>query len=136
MEFKTDANIVVVKLEHGEDLFKELGNVIISTSISSGMIVSGIGMLKNAELGYYNGKNYISKKFEKSVELVGLHGSIVENTFHIHCSIADNKHRVYGGHLFKAQVSNICEILILKLENIKLKRVLDKKTRLKILKIG
>lgn len=136
MEFKADANFVVVKLEHGENLFKELGNVIIHAGISSGMIVSGIGMLKDVELGYYNGKNYISKKFEKSMELAGLHGSIAENTFHIHCSIADNKHRVYGGHLSKAQVSTVCEILILKLENIKLKRVLDKKTRLKILKIG
>ena len=63
-----------------------------------------------------------------------MQGSIAE-TFHIHCTLADEKQRIYGGHLFKGIVSVVNEIVILKLNKIKLKREEDKKTGLKTLKI-
>ncbi|MCG2827121.1 MAG: DUF296 domain-containing protein, partial [Thermoplasmatales archaeon] len=67
-------------------------------------------------------------------ELVSMHGSIAE-TFHIHCTLADEKQRVYGGHLFKGIVSVVNELMILKLNKIRLKREKDKKTGLKTLEI-
>lgn len=135
MEFKTEANFILVKLEDGEDLLDELENVARQANLLAGMIISGIGMLRNLELGYFNGKNYIRRKFKGPMELVALHGTIAEGGIHLHCGLADKENKLYGGHLFKAQVSVANEILILKLESIKLKRGFDKKLGLKVLKV-
>ncbi|MCG2826318.1 MAG: DUF296 domain-containing protein [Thermoplasmatales archaeon] len=135
MQFKTESNIVIVRLDDGEDFFESMEKVVKSCEIESGMILSGIGQLKNFELGYFDGKKYVKKTFEKPMELVSMHGSIAE-TFHIHCTLADEKQRVYGGHLFKGIVSVVNELIILRLTKIKLGRKLDKKTGLKTLKIG
>jgi len=134
MQFKTESNIVIVRLDDGEDFFESMEKVVKSCEIESGMILSGIGQLKNFELGYFNGGKYVKKTFEKPMELVSMHGSIAE-TFHIHCTLADEKQRVYGGHLFKGIVSVVNELMILKLNKIRLKREKDKKTGLKTLEI-
>ncbi|MBU2565501.1 MAG: DNA-binding protein [Candidatus Thermoplasmatota archaeon] len=134
MQFKTESNIVIVRLDDGEDFFESMEKVVKSCEIESGMILSGIGQLKNFELGYFDGEKYVKKTFEKPMELVSMHGSIAE-TFHIHCTLADEKQRVYGGHLFKGIVSVVNELMILKLNKIRLKREKDKKTGLKTLEI-
>jgi len=134
MQFKTESNLVIVKLDDGEDFFESMEKIVKKCSIESGIVLSGIGQLKNFELGYFDGKKYVRKTFEKPMELVSMHGSIAES-FHIHCALADEKQRIYGGHLFKGVVGVVNEIVILKLSKIKLKRVLDKKTGLKTLKI-
>ena len=134
MQLKTESNIVIVKLDDGEDFFESMKRIVKKCNLSSGVLLYGIGQLKNCELGYFNGKKYIKKTFKKPMELVSMHGTIAE-TFHIHCTLADEKQKVYGGHLFKGTVSVVNEIVILKLNKIKLKREEDKKTGLKILKI-
>jgi len=134
MQFKTESNIVIVRLDDGEDFFESMEKVVKSCEIESGMILSGIGQLKNFELGYFDGEKYVKKTFEKPMELVSMHGSIAE-TFHIHCTLSDEKQRVYGGHLFKGIVSVVNELMILKLNKIRLKREKDKKTGLKTLEI-
>lgn len=134
MQLKTESNIVIVKLDDGEDFFESIERIVKECDISSGMVLSGIGQLKNFELGYFDGKKYVKKTFKKPMELVSMQGSIAE-TFHIHCALADEKQRIYGGHLFKGIVSVVNEIMILKLNKTKLKREEDKKTGLKTLKI-
>ena len=134
MQFKEELNIVIVKLSNGENFFESMKKVVKSCEIESGIILSGIGQLKNFELGYFDGKKYVKKIFEKPMELVSMQGSIAEN-FHIHCTLADESQNVYGGHLFKGVVSVVNEIVILRLNKIKLKRKLDKKTGLKTLRI-
>ena len=134
MEFKTESNVVVVKLCDGEDFFESMEKIVKKCNIESGIVLCGIGQLKNFELGYFDGKKYVRKTFEKPMELVSMQGSIA-GTFHIHCALADEKQRIYGGHLFKGVVGVVNEIVILKLNKIKLKREKDKKTGLKPLKI-
>ncbi|MDI6916391.1 MAG: DUF296 domain-containing protein [Thermoplasmatales archaeon] len=134
MKLKIESNIVVVKLDDGEDFFESMEKIVKSCNISSGMVLSGIGQLKNFELGYFDGKKYVRKTFKKPMELVSMQGSIA-GTFHIHCALADEHQNVYGGHLFKGIVSVVNEITILKLNKIKLRREEDKKTGLKTLEI-
>ncbi len=134
MQFKTESNLVIVKLDDGEDFFESMEKIVKSCDIESGIILSGIGQLKNFELGYFDGKKYTKKTFEKPMEIVSMQGSIAE-TFHLHCTLADEKQRVHGGHLFKATVNVVNEIVILRLNKIKLKREKDKKTGLKTLRI-
>jgi len=134
MQFKTESNIVIAKLNDGEDFFKSMEKIVKKCNIKSGIVLAGIGQLKNFELGYFDGKKYVKKTFKKPMELVSMQGSIAE-TFHIHCALADEKQNVYGGHLFNGVVGVVNEIVILKLNKIKLKREKDKKTGLKTLKI-
>lgn len=134
MQFKTESNIVVAKLDDGEDFFESMEKIVKKCNISSGIVLSGIGQLKNFELGYLDGKKYVKKTFKKPMELVSMQGSIAE-TFHIHCALADKDQNVYGGHLFKGRVSVVNEIVILRLNKTKLKREEDKTTGLKTLKV-
>lgn len=128
MESAEEDGIVIVKLQQDEDLLSSLEMVCERHRINSGIILSGIGMLKGAEIGYFNGREYIKKRFPEPLELVSLIGSIAygkERTIHLHCALADEEHKLIGGHLFKGTVNVINEITILKLNKMTLRRELN-----------
>jgi predicted DNA-binding protein with PD1-like motif len=130
---------IVLKLDDGDDLSENLRIAIKHYHITSGFIVMGIGMLKNIEIGYFTGSGYKQKRLEKPHELISLQGSIStkgEVIIHLHCSLANDKHEVVGGHLTGATVCVLNEILIKKTENIVLKRNLNPFTGLRELYIS
>ena len=137
MKSRREGNIILLRLEDGEDLIPSLEKAIRVNNISSGMILAGIGMLRDFEIGYYDGKDYRRKKIEMPHELVALHGSIASGPegmrFHIHTALANPEHRIIGGHLFKATVGVVNEISILALDNIGLVRNRDERTGLMLL---
>ena len=53
MHGRTEGNFVVLKLDDGEELFECLEKAITEFDIRSGMIISGIGMLANFEIGFF-----------------------------------------------------------------------------------
>ena len=42
MQLKTESNIVIVKLDDGEDFFESIERIVKECDISSGMVLSGI----------------------------------------------------------------------------------------------
>jgi predicted DNA-binding protein with PD1-like motif len=113
---------------------ESLRNAIKQFNIVSGFVTVGIGMLKNVEIGYFNGKSYNHKCLEKPHELISLQGSIStkgEVIIHLHCSLANENHNIVGGHLFGATVCVLNEILIKRTENIVLGRNLNPETGLR-----
>lgn len=107
--------------------------------ITSGFVVAGIGMLRNTEIGYFTSSGYEKKRLDMPHELVSLQGSIStkgEVIIHLHCSLANEKHDLVGGHLFGATVCVLNEILIKKTDNIVLGRNLNSETGLKELDIS
>jgi len=89
--------------------------------------MSGIGMLKNAVVGYFNGKEYIKEKVEGAAELVSMQGNIGRDgkgdvICHIHVALAISDHRLIGGHLLEGEVNVVNEIALRKLEDIKILR--------------
>jgi predicted DNA-binding protein with PD1-like motif len=138
MQSAKERNHVIIKLDDGEDLFEALAVQIDKHEIESGLILSGIAMLGNFEIGFYNGTEYIKERFADPMELLSMHGSIAsaqESRIHIHVGLANNEHRVFGGHLFSAKVCMLNEIVLLKLDEIPLKRELNEKSGLIELKI-
>ncbi len=137
MKSRMKGNILMVRLEDGEDLMSSLEKALKANDVSSGIILTGIGMLRDFEIGYYDGKEYRRKKIETPHELVALHGSIASEPegmrFHIHTALANPEHRIIGGHLFKATVGVVNEISILVLDNIGLVRNRDERTGLMLL---
>lgn len=139
MQSAQEKDHIVVKFDNGEDVFKSLEIVIEKYNINSALILSGIGMLKDIEIGYYNGKNYIIERFVDPMELLSMHGSITmgkENRIHIHVSLANSEHKVFGGHLIKAKVCVLNEIVILQIYKFDLTRKLNPKSSLMELEIS
>jgi predicted DNA-binding protein with PD1-like motif len=134
MQFKEKENLIFARLFPNEDLFNSLKEICKKTKIKTGVIISGIGQLKNFELGYFKQKgNYCPQSFKKPFELLSLNGNIIKDgkdyKFHLHSVLSDEDKKVIGGHLLKGQVEVTNEIVILK-SSAKLKRKKEKETGL------
>lgn len=132
MKHKAAENVLIVKLEDGEDVQSSLVTLCDKYGIRMGWVHSGIGIIREFTLGYYTGKDYKKKFFNEPHELLSLTGTITLDAkipIHLHASVADQEYRVFGGHLFGGKVTNLNEILISKMpEEIKLDRKLNPKT--------
>jgi len=105
----------MLRLDEGEDLFTALGDFARSQEIRAAAVVSGIGMLKEVTIGYWNGSEYVRKELTEPHELVGLHGSIAEAdgpSIHLHAALAAPSHQLVGGHLMRGTVCVLNELLI------------------------
>lgn len=139
MQSSEESNHIIVKLDDGDDVFDSLDKVIEKHGIDSALVLSGIGMLRDFEIGYYNGERYINELFVDPMELLSMHGSIAsgkENRIHIHISIANKEHNVLGGHLMRAKVCVLNEIVLFKVNDVVLTRELNKKSGLMELAIS
>jgi len=100
----------VVRLMDGEDLLGELRRL----SADSAIVVCGIGMLREIELGYWNGEVYEKHHFDTPVELVSLQGTIArsgdERVVHVHACVGKPDGSALAGHLFAGTVHNTAEI--------------------------
>ncbi|MEM3611997.1 MAG: DUF296 domain-containing protein [Thermoplasmata archaeon] len=130
MHYGNEGNYYVLKVDDEENLFEVLEKFVKAERISSAVILAGIGMLRDFELGYFDGKEYHKKKYATPHELVSMKGTIADGILHIHASLANEKHELIGGHLFSATTCILNEIFIQRLEKVKLGRVKNQKTGL------
>jgi predicted DNA-binding protein with PD1-like motif len=104
-----------LRIDKDECLFSSLEQWAAENKIPGGHL-SGIGALKDVELGFYHleQKHYDRKMFPKEAELLSLEGnlSLLEGKpfFHIHTVLGDENFNAFGGHLFSAKVAVTCEI--------------------------
>ena len=134
MKSAADANLIMAKLEDGEDLLASLQLVVKEHRIDSGTVLWGIGMLRDFEVGYFDGKAYHRKTFGAPHELLALHGSIAaraDPVFHLHVAGGNESHGVVGGHLFKATVNVLSEVCIARFERVRLGRELNPRSGLR-----
>ncbi len=137
MKAKEEGDVVFVKLERDDSVVESLTRVCDHFSVKNGLIVWGIGMFRTAEIGFFNGKEYVHRVLDSPGEVVSFHGSIAdgEPRFHIHTALAQSDNITRGGHLFNAVVSPLLEIQIQKLRGIELTRKFNEKSGLKELEI-
>ena len=115
MEAVRDGDCWFLRIDKDEDLFKSLEDWAAKEGLKSGHL-SGIGALKNCELGFYHlaDKHYDRKLFPEEAELLSLDGNLSfldsKPFFHIHTVLGGEDFRAYGGHLFSAVVAVTCEI--------------------------
>ena len=107
---------VALRLDPGEDLFGSLTEVTRSQDIRAGFVVSALGALRDAEVGYFAGEGYRKRVLPGDHELLGMPGSFARLDgaphLHLHASLAGPDHRVLGGHLHAAKVGFLVEALI------------------------
>lgn len=132
MQMQKEGLDIFVKIEKGEDILKELEAIIQADNIQTGEIIWAIGMIRNLQVGYFNGNEYEKETFEKALEVVSFHGSIAENEprLHIHSSCAGQDHHVVGGHFFGGVADPLLELRIRKFEEIRAIRKVNPNTGL------
>jgi len=122
----SSGNDVMLRLMDGEDLIDSLS----SLGINSGVVLNGVGMFRDLELGYWDGKDYVRESISEPVELLSLQGNLGDKQgeliVHCHTTVAKRGGAAVGGHVLKATVNNTAEILIRRLSGIKLERKREK----------
>ncbi len=119
MEHREDQGLIMVRLHQNEDLFESLESVCRACDVRTGVFLSGIGMLKQAELSFFVKQGrYATVLFPEPLELVTLSGNVLlqdgEYKFHLHAVLAKDTKEAVAGHLSKGKVNVTNEIVILK----------------------
>jgi predicted DNA-binding protein with PD1-like motif len=96
-------------LDKGVEIVSGLFSVMEQHGITTG-VISGIGALSEAELGYFNAgtKAYEKISFKENLEIVSLKGNISQKDNevfpHLHAVLSKKDFSAFGGHLFSGIV--------------------------------
>lgn len=138
MEYKKFGNVIVVRLDPGDEILESIKKVSEKENIKLAK-VEALGATNEFTIGAYSipEQKYYKNDYKGVWEIVALHGNI--NTMngefytHIHMGAGDNEGHFVGGHLNRAIISATCEMFITLIEG-KVDRVKDEKTGLNIFK--
>lgn len=118
MEYKRQRNTVIVRVDKGEDIIKELLSLSEKENILFASI-SGLGAVNDIELGIFDtsAKKYHSKRLIGDFEITSLVGSLSRKEhkpyIHVHMSVGNVlTNEFVGGHLNKAIVGATAEIVL------------------------
>lgn len=118
MEYKRQRNTVIVRVDKGEDIIKELLSLSEKENILFASI-SGLGAVNDIELGIFDTseKRYHSKRFTGDFEITLLVGTLSRKNkkpyIHVHMSVGNVlTNEFVGGHLNKAIVGATAEIVL------------------------
>jgi predicted DNA-binding protein with PD1-like motif len=112
------ADSIAVRLEAGELVHDSLLHICQEQGVSQGFVISGIGMLEDPLLGWYEveAQRYHEQGFPGRHELLNLSGNISLREgapfAHLHAILGHTDYHCFGGHLFAASVGLTLEVLI------------------------
>jgi predicted DNA-binding protein with PD1-like motif len=96
--------VYILKPEFGTDLLPELGTFVRAHGINLAWL-SGVGAVSRATIRYYDqpSQTWVDNDLDRRLEVAGLWGNVSllngEPSVHVHCVLADEQGRCYGGHL-------------------------------------
>ena len=117
MEYRRFGNTIVARIDRGEEILTALQEIAEAEYIRLASI-SALGATNDFTVGVYNvdEKQYHANDFRGNFEIVSLTGTVstMDGRFyaHLHMSAGDEKGQVFGGHLNRAVVSAVCEMVI------------------------
>ncbi|HYA53981.1 MAG TPA: PPC domain-containing DNA-binding protein [Thermoplasmata archaeon] len=116
MQTVHDGTRWVLRLDDGQDLFEALTAFAAKEDVRAGAVVFGIGMFRRATFGYWDGSQYRPHELSVPHEVVSLHGTIARQdgvpSLHLHGAVAGPDHRIVGGHLLRATVGMLQEVVV------------------------
>lgn len=138
--------VIVARVKPGSDLLSSLQKIAAEERITSGVIVSGVGLLKQARLRNCKSlpeeypitdANRTFLSFEKPLEILSISGNVTlaegEPLVHAHLtlsSVEGTEITVIGGHLIEGcEVFGFSEFAILELEGVEMVKRFDEETR-------
>lgn len=117
MEYRRFGNTIVARIDRGEEILTALQEIAEAEDIRLASI-SALGATNDFTVGVYNvdEKQYHANDFKGNFEIVSLIGTVstMDGRFyaHLHMSAGNEKGQVFGGHLNRAVVSAVCEMVI------------------------
>ena len=117
MKFRMDKSRAYMTLAKGDNINKTFESFAEVKGVGSAWL-NGIGALENPEIGYYSleDKSYYRKIFKGEYELTSLIGNITlkegKPFSHTHITFSDTEFRVFGGHLFNANITAAGEFIM------------------------
>jgi len=116
MQSVRDGTRWVLRLDDGQDLFEALTAFCRNEEVRAGAILLGIGMFRRSTFGYWDGSQYQPHELVVPHEVVALHGTIAtvdgNPSIHLHGAVAGPDHRLVGGHLLRATVGILQEVVV------------------------
>jgi predicted DNA-binding protein with PD1-like motif len=137
VEKSRKGDVLFVRLSDGEDLEKSLKRALEEAGIHSGVVVGGVGMVRDAALSFYQGRGkYETVPVDSPAELCALSGNVStmdgEIVAHLHAVVAKQGGAAIGGHFSRGTVNMTAEIAVMAIPQ-KLVRSLDQATGLRLL---
>jgi predicted DNA-binding protein with PD1-like motif len=141
MQVKDVEKGFMIKLERGERVMETLTAFCASRGIAAG-VLSAVGAVKNAELGYYDlaKREYFFKKFAEDREVASMSGNValVEGKPFIHAhavlSAMTDSLDCVGAHIKEAEVAVTLEVYLTPFDT-PMSREYDEATGLKLLNL-
>ena len=117
MDYRRFGNKIVARIDRGEEILEQVKIIALREHVLLADI-RALGATDHFTVGVYNvsEQKYYANEFRGDFEIVSLTGTI--NTMngefyaHMHMSAGNDKGEVFGGHLNKAIVSAVCEMVI------------------------
>ena len=117
MEYRKFGNTYIVRLDRGEEILEQVKALALKEGIKLAA-VQALGAVNDFTVGVFKPaeKKYYANSFQGSYEIVSLTGTIDtmggEFYCHLHMSAGDDKGHVVGGHLNRAVISAVCEMVV------------------------
>lgn len=117
MQYKRFGNTYMVRNDLGEEILSNLQKLCEEESIRLGR-VEAIGATDQAVIGVFDleKKEYYPEQIQEFMEITGLSGNITEMEgkpyIHLHATLADQHHRIHGGHVIQMRVGATCEMFV------------------------
>ncbi len=117
MKYRRQGSRLFIRLEKGEKVHAALRSIAEREGVTGGF-VSGLGAVREVELGYYDlaRKDYDRKSIAEEVEIASASGtlSLFEGKphLHLHAVVSDRECRAYGGHVFSATAAATVEFFV------------------------
>ena len=117
MKYRIDKSRAYMTLAKGDNINKTFESFAEVKGVGCAWL-NGIGALENPEIGYYSleDKSYYRKTFKGEYELTSLIGNITlkegKPFSHTHITFSDTEFRVFGGHLFNANITAAGEFIM------------------------
>ncbi|MEM1542622.1 MAG: DNA-binding protein [Ignisphaera sp.] len=130
--------IIIVRGDRGEDLLETIEKTAQRNGVLNGFIVSAIGTLENCRIHRVVSKSLRPEEeyvnIDGPLEINSVSGIIANGKLHAHISVSD-RNKTYGGHLESgSKILYLAEIVVAESSGVRLDRVLDEETGLRLLK--
>ena len=139
IESNGSRGLVVIGLGPGEKLLESIREVVKSCDIRDGAVISGVGTLKRCHMHYVNTSGFPPENrfyaVEESLEIGSISGLIADYEPHLHIAVGCRDQRTYVGHLEdESVVLYLAEVLIMRLDDMGLRREMDPRYDVALLK--
>lgn len=137
MQIAREDSTILIRLDHGEDILESIAEAV-REERSTIVLIAGLGMISDFEIGYFDNGSYVKKAFDEAHELLSLQGSVAtegEPRLHIHISVANRSHSAFGGHLLRGKAWMSNEIVALRIDGLESFRQMDPAKKVGILQL-